>query len=163
MTLGYDQDHQARRLQARPNPQAKPLETQTKQTLSHVEVKQQPEVLPRRMYLGRTSQIRPDEKRLVSRLADLNEFFGEDAVRRMLQQDLTSARPIFRDPDKRKRLLELHYVLDRLLEVKKPESARFWLFNHDVDLGARPIDVLIERGADSVIAAIDALSAWAYR
>jgi hypothetical protein len=65
-------------------------------------------------------------------------------------------------PDNERRILDLEYVLARLGRLFRPEQARIWLESHNAHLGARPIDVLKLRGAEAVIAAVDAEEQGAY-
>lgn len=66
-------------------------------------------------------------------------------------------------PGNRRRLTDLDHVLNRLLQVLWPELAGEWLTAPNPHLsGARPIDVLILRGAGPVLHALDALDQGAY-
>lgn len=65
-------------------------------------------------------------------------------------------------PESERRLLDLDYVLARLLRLFPERQARVWLRSHNAHLGARPIDVLRLRGAEPVIVAIDAEEQGAY-
>ena len=61
------------------------------------------------------------------------------------------------------RILELHDVLSRVHQVFNPLLASRWLTGHEPLLGgARPIDVLAQRGAAPVIDALDALVAGGF-
>jgi transcriptional regulator with XRE-family HTH domain len=64
--------------------------------------------------------------------------------------------------DKQRRLLDLDYVMARLLQLFPREQADIWLTSHNAHLGARPIDVLRLRGASAVVLAIDAEAQDAY-
>jgi uncharacterized protein (DUF2384 family) len=61
------------------------------------------------------------------------------------------------------RILDLHAVLARSLQVFAPDVAMQWLVGHEPFLNdARPVDVLAVRGAAPVVAALDAIAAGAY-
>lgn len=63
----------------------------------------------------------------------------------------------------RKRISDLDHILDRLLLELYPDQAGLWLSSPNPHLyGARPIDVLVLRGAAPVLDAIDALAAGAF-
>ena len=63
----------------------------------------------------------------------------------------------------RSRVLEVHDVLSRAHQVFTPILASRWLTAHEPLLGgARPIDVLAQRGAAPVIDALDAIAAGGY-
>lgn len=64
--------------------------------------------------------------------------------------------------ESRRRLLDLDYVIGRLLEILPPRQAEIWLTSFNSHLGARPVDVLHLRGAGPVIQAIDAEDQGAY-
>jgi hypothetical protein len=66
------------------------------------------------------------------------------------------------DPENQRRVLDLDYVMSRLLQLYPPEQARLWLRSHNAHLGARPVDVLRQRGVAPVIQAIDAEAEGAY-
>lgn len=59
-------------------------------------------------------------------------------------------------PENRRRLIDLDYVMSRLLAFMYPEQAKIWLTSFNPMLGGRPIDALEMKGAGGVIAAIDA-------
>lgn len=62
----------------------------------------------------------------------------------------------------RDRLLELHYVAQRLRDVYTREGAEIWLHGRKRSLdGRRPIDMLAEGAYDEVLDAIERLSAGA--
>lgn len=65
-------------------------------------------------------------------------------------------------PESQRRVLDLDYVVARLLQIYPREQAEIWLTSHNAHLGARPVDVLRLRGAEPVIAAIDAEAEGAY-
>lgn len=64
--------------------------------------------------------------------------------------------------ESRRRVVDLDYVMARLLEIYPESVARIWLESHNAHLKARPIDVLRERGAGPVVSAIDAEAQGAY-
>ena len=66
-------------------------------------------------------------------------------------------------PEFAKRVIELHDVLVRALQVFPPQVAMDWLVGNEPFLnGARPIDVLVARGAAPLIHALAAVDATAY-
>ena len=64
--------------------------------------------------------------------------------------------------EKQRSLLDLDYVMARLLQLFPPQQAEIWLTSHNAHLGARPMDVLRLRGAGAVVQAIDAEAQGAY-
>lgn len=63
----------------------------------------------------------------------------------------------------RRAVLDLEYVIARLYEIWTPEVAAIWLESSNAHLGgARPTDVLRQRGPREVIDAIDAEDEGAY-
>lgn len=66
------------------------------------------------------------------------------------------------DPENQRRLLDLDYVMSRLLQLYPEEQARIWLSSQNSHLGGRPVDVLRLRGAAPVVGAIDAEAEGAY-
>ena len=65
-------------------------------------------------------------------------------------------------PEARDRLLELHYVVDRLRDVYTPEGIEIWLHGRNRSLkGEKPIDLLREGDFERVLYAIDRLAAGA--
>ncbi len=65
-------------------------------------------------------------------------------------------------PQSQRRVLDLDYVMARVLQLFPREQAEIWLTSHNAHLGARPIDVLCLRGVGPVIAAADAEAQGAY-
>jgi len=65
-------------------------------------------------------------------------------------------------PQSQRRVLDLDYVMARVLQLFPREQAEIWLTSHNPHLGARPIDVLRLRGVGPVIAAADAEAQGAY-
>jgi hypothetical protein len=101
------------------------------------------------------------------RLAYIIEQLGSNEVSRLLgvSQSQPSRWRGGREgmaPDSRRRILDLDYVMARLLEIYPAAIARIWLESHNAHLGARPIDVLRIRGAQPVVSAIDAEAEGAY-
>jgi hypothetical protein len=62
----------------------------------------------------------------------------------------------------KRRVLDLDYVMARLLRLFPKQQAEIWLESNNAHLGARPIDVLKLRGASSVVEALDAEEQGAY-
>lgn len=60
------------------------------------------------------------------------------------------------------RILDTYDVLTRALRVFPARYAARWLFAEDPILGARPLDVLVMRGAGPVIAALDSIADGSY-
>ncbi len=65
-------------------------------------------------------------------------------------------------PTSQRRVLDLDYVMARVLQLFPREQAEIWLTSHNAHLGARPVDVLRMQGAGPVIAAADAEAEGAY-
>ena len=66
-------------------------------------------------------------------------------------------------PEYAKRVIELHDVMVRALQIHQPRIAMDWLVGHDLFLDdARPIDVLVKHGAAPLIGALDAFEALGY-
>lgn len=66
-------------------------------------------------------------------------------------------------PEYSKRVIELHDVMVRALQVYQPQTAMDWLVGNEPFLGhARPIDVLVKAGAAPLIVALDAFEALGY-
>jgi len=62
-----------------------------------------------------------------------------------------------------RRMVDLHFVLTRILRVLSREAAAMWLSCSEPLLGgARPIDVLASEGASRVIRAIDGIEQGAF-
>jgi hypothetical protein len=64
--------------------------------------------------------------------------------------------------DRQRALLDLDYVMARLLQLFPREQAEIWLTSHNAHLGARPVDVLRLSGAARVVGALDAETQDAY-
>lgn len=63
---------------------------------------------------------------------------------------------------KRDRLLEIHYIVQELLDVYTPEGADIWLHGRNRSLGSqRPIDVLLEGDYQGVLAAVERMKTGA--
>lgn len=64
--------------------------------------------------------------------------------------------------DTRDRLVDIHYVVQQLKEVYKPEGIEIWLHARNRGLaGRRPIELLIEGEFESVINAVERLTTGA--
>ncbi len=62
-----------------------------------------------------------------------------------------------------KRIIDLHDVIVRALQVYQPKVAMDWLVGNEPFLnGARPVDVLVRRGAAPLIEALSAIEAGAF-
>lgn len=62
-----------------------------------------------------------------------------------------------------RRIIDLHDILNRALQVFQPSTAARWLVGHEPFLdNKRPIDVLALRGAAPVIEALDNIDVGAY-
>ncbi len=62
-----------------------------------------------------------------------------------------------------KRVIDVHDVMNRALQVFKADTAMRWLVGNEPFLDhGRPIDVLVMRGAGPLIQALDAIDAGAY-
>jgi hypothetical protein len=64
--------------------------------------------------------------------------------------------------DRQRDLIDLDYVMARLLHLLPREQAEIWMISHNAHLAARPIDVLRLSGAAKVVQAIDAEAQDAY-
>jgi uncharacterized protein (DUF2384 family) len=102
-----------------------------------------------------------------SLLAKIVEAYGHNAVARLL--DVNAAmitrwrRGAKISPLMSRRILDLHAVLARALQIFSPAVTTQWLVGHEPFLSdARPIDVLPVRGAAPLIEALDAIAAGAY-
>jgi hypothetical protein len=65
-------------------------------------------------------------------------------------------------PESMRKVLDLDYVLSRLSQLYPADVADTWLRSFNAHLGARPIDVLMLRGAGPVVEAIDAEAEGAF-
>ncbi|MGA8098423.1 MAG: hypothetical protein WB810_07175 [Candidatus Cybelea sp.] len=62
-----------------------------------------------------------------------------------------------------RRVIDLHDILNRALQVFQPATAASWLVGNEPFLdNKRPIDVLVMRGAAPLIEALDNIDAGAY-
>jgi uncharacterized protein (DUF2384 family) len=101
-------------------------------------------------------------------LARLVAAYGTNAVGRMLGTNGSlvtrwkqGVQPI--SPLMKKRIIDIHDVLNRALQVYPSPYAERWLVGHSPRLnGARPIDVLVARGVADVIAALESIDQGAY-
>ena len=101
------------------------------------------------------------------RLARLVGDFGNNRIASLL--DVSPSQPSRwrrgqerMSADSQRRLLDLDYVMARLLQLYPREQAEIWLGSHNAHLGARPVDVLRLQGAGPVVAAVDAEAEGAY-
>ncbi len=101
------------------------------------------------------------------RLAYLIDVFGNNNVAELL--DVARSQPSRwlsgkggMRSDNARRVIDLDYVMSRLLQVWPPEVAKVWLVSANEHLGARPIDVIRRRGPLGVLEAIDAVAQGAY-
>ena len=115
----------------------------------------------------RVSEPGPVELLLAARLAQLIRDLGNNRVASLL--DVSASQPSrWKTGEERisaenqRRLLDLDYVMARLLHLYPREQAEIWLTSHNAHLGSRPVDVLRLRGASAVVAAIDAEAEGAY-
>jgi uncharacterized protein (DUF2384 family) len=66
-------------------------------------------------------------------------------------------------PEMARRVIDLHDVLNRALQIFNAATAVEWLVGHEPLLdGSRPIDVLALRGVAPLIEALDGIDAGAY-
>ncbi len=100
-------------------------------------------------------------------LERLVEGYNARTVARMLGVDAAmitrwrSGKPI--SPAMSRRILDLHDIITRALQVFMPDVAARWLVGSEPLLGgARPIDALAIKGVVPVIEALDAIVAGAY-
>ncbi|MPZ68677.1 MAG: hypothetical protein GEU71_04020 [Actinobacteria bacterium] len=101
------------------------------------------------------------------RLERLVEGFGNNRVASLLE--VSQSQPSrWRQgkerlgPVSRKRVLDLDYVLSRLLQIYPREQAEIWLTSQNSHLGGRPLDVLHLKGVGPLIEAIDAEAEGAF-
>jgi len=103
----------------------------------------------------------------VAKLEGLVAAFGNNRVAELL--DVSRSQPSrWRSRregisvENERRVVDLEYVLSRLLRVYPRRVAETWLVSHNAHLGARPIDVLRLNGPVPVIEAVDAAEHGAY-
>jgi hypothetical protein len=115
----------------------------------------------------RVSETGPVEWLLAARLAGLIRELGNNRLAGLL--DVSASQPSrWKSGEERisaenqRRLLDLDYVIARLLQLYPREQAEIWLTSHNAHLGSRPVDVLSLRGAGPVVEAIDAEAEGAY-
>jgi DNA-binding transcriptional regulator YiaG len=64
--------------------------------------------------------------------------------------------------DAKDRLLELHYLVERVSEVYTPEGVDIWIHSRNRELGGRkPIELLIDGEFEQVLASIERLASGA--
>ncbi|HXB84369.1 MAG TPA: hypothetical protein VNU22_13545 [Candidatus Acidoferrum sp.] len=100
-------------------------------------------------------------------LARLVAAYGHNPIARLLDVDAAMLTRWKRgakiSPAMAHRILDLHAVLARALQIFAPQVATQWLVGHEPFLDeARPIDVLGVRGAAPLIEALDAIAGGAY-
>lgn len=115
--------------------------------------------------------VAPEKARALSDvrplLAQLIAAYGSNPIVRLLDVDAAVVK-CWRSgakisPEMSRRVLDLHAVLLRALQIFTPQVATQWLIGHEPFLDeARPIDVLGARGAAPLIEALDAIAAGAY-
>ena len=115
----------------------------------------------------RTAEPGSAEWHLGERLDRLVATLGSNRVAELL--DVSASQPSRwrsgreqMSPANQRRLLDLDYLVARLLQLFPREQAEIWLTSHNAHLGARPVDVLRLQGAGPVIAAADAEAQGAY-
>ncbi|MEO8324012.1 MAG: hypothetical protein ABI571_07745 [Actinomycetota bacterium] len=101
------------------------------------------------------------------RLDRLVEGFGNNRVAALLEVSQSQPSRWRRgeeklSPDSKRRVLDIDYVISRLLQVYPREQAEIWLTSSNAHLGGRPIDVLHLKGVTPVIEAIDAEAEGAF-
>lgn len=109
---------------------------------------------------GALSDIRPLLRWLV-------EAYGREGLARLLDVNpamITRWRRGAKLSDEvSRRILDLHAVLARALQMFAPQVVTHWLIGHEPFLNdARPIDVLAVRGAAPLIQALDGIAAGTY-
>jgi hypothetical protein len=100
--------------------------------------------------------VSPEDK-----LDRLVEGFGNNKIAELL--DVSRSQPSrWRSrkegiaSENERRVVDLEYVMSRLLRLYPRDVAQTWLLSHNAHLGSRPIEVLKLSGALPVIEAIDA-------
>ena len=123
--------------------------------------------------LDRMTQ-KPKEPRAVSNVTELLQrlvrAYGSNAVAEMLGVDKAmisrwtrKVKPEPVSPTMAGRIIDVHDVINRALQVFQPQVAADWLAGSEPLLdGARPIDVLKNRGAIPVIQALEGRAAGVY-
>lgn len=101
------------------------------------------------------------------RLERLVEGFGSNRVADLLEVSRSQPSRWRRGQEKlgptsRRRVLDVDYVISRLLQLYPREQAEIWLTSHNAHLGGRPLDVLHLKGVAPVIAALDAEAEGAF-
>lgn len=101
------------------------------------------------------------------RLAYLIDAFGNNRVAELL--GVSRSQPSrWRSGEDRmrvdnaRRVIDLDFVLARLLQTWPKDVASIWLTSHNAQLRARPVDVIRLRGPLAVLEAIDAAAQGAY-
>jgi len=105
--------------------------------------------------------------KLAERLEGLRYSLGNNQVAEMLgvsksQPSRWSSGKDKITPENQRRLIDLDYVMTRLLRVCTPQMAAIWLASYNPHLRGVPAHVLQLEGARAVIEAIDLHEAGAY-
>jgi transcriptional regulator with XRE-family HTH domain len=115
----------------------------------------------------RVSEPAASELWLAERLDRLIDGFGNNRVASLLGVSRSQPSRWRRgeeriSADKQRSVIDLDFVMARLLQLYPREQAEIWLTSHNAHLGSRPIDVLRLRGAAGILPAIDAEAQGAY-
>ncbi|MEO6990160.1 MAG: hypothetical protein ABI202_01475 [Candidatus Baltobacteraceae bacterium] len=103
----------------------------------------------------------PDLRRIVGLLGNNRAAAILGVDKSLVSRWLRGAETI--SPSKRKAIIDVSYVLQRALQVLTPQQLSLWLVGSDPLLGgARPVDVLMVRGAGQLVAALDAIEQGAF-
>lgn len=111
---------------------------------------------------GRVGEVAPiygGIEGVLSRLEALVAVLGNNRIAEMLgvsnsQPSRWRARRESPGADMQVKILDLDHLMARLFGEMHPVVAQEWLEGYNHYLGARPIDVLILRGSDAVLAAV---------
>lgn len=104
----------------------------------------------------------------VRRAADLVDFLGNNRVAALLQVSRSQPSRWKRrqeglNPESSRLVLDLDYVLQRFRQVYDDKEVFWiWLNSQNPYLGTRPIDVIMLRGPQAVMPAIEALAEGAF-
>ncbi|MEO9096851.1 MAG: hypothetical protein ABI346_01595 [Candidatus Baltobacteraceae bacterium] len=105
--------------------------------------------------------VAPDLRRIVGLLGNNRAAAILGVDKSLVSRWLRGAETI--SPSKRKAIIDVSYVLQRALQVLTPQQLSLWLVGSDPLLGgARPVDVLMVRGAGQLVAALDAIEQGAF-
>ncbi len=100
-------------------------------------------------------------------LGRLTKAFGAAPTARMLDVNRAMLTRWKRgssiSPEMSRRIIDLHDILNRALQVMQARTALYWLIGNNAHLGgARPLEVLALRGAAPVIEALQAFEDLSY-